>query len=248
MISYLPLKKGGKLAYHYTEGKQPGVVFLGGFRSDMSGVKAMALEAWCKKHGRAFLRFDYEGHGESSGNFEDGTIGLWLKNARLMLTKVTQGRQILVGSSMGGWLALLLAMQKPKTIAGIIGIAAAPDFTEIMMFETMSKAQIETLETQGKIMVKSDFGEQYPITRELIVEARNHLLLQDIIPVRCPVVLLHGKYDEEIPWEFSLKINRQLLTKDVKTILIEKGDHRLSTPGDIEKILNVLEKMVLRFN
>src|ERR1700735_4466128 len=143
MTSYLKLKNGGKIAYHKTEGVTPGVMFLGGFRSDMNGVKAVALENYCKKNGRAFLRFDYEGHGESSGEFEDCTIGRWKDNALLALMKLTEGRQILVGSSMGGWLSLLLAKQKPRRIAAVVGIAAAPDFTENSIFANLKKSQLK---------------------------------------------------------------------------------------------------------
>src|SRR6185369_11930132 len=143
MTSYLKLKNGGRIAYNKTEGAAPGVIFLGGFRSDMSGVKALALENFCKKNGRAFLRYDYEGHGESSGKFEEGTIGKWKDNALQVLTKLTEGRQILVGSSMGGWIALLLAKQKPRRVAGIVGIAAAPDFTEDLLLGKMKKSQIK---------------------------------------------------------------------------------------------------------
>lgn len=244
MTSYLKLKNGGRIAYNKTEGSSPGVVFLGGFRSDMNGVKAMAIENFCRKEGRAFLRFDYEGHGESSGNFEDCTIGLWSDDAMLALTKLTEGRQILVGSSMGGWIALLLAIQKPRNIAGIIGIAAAPDFTENMIFNKLKKNQLKELETKGSITVSSDEGDSYIVTKNFIEEARKHLLLNDRIRVKCPVRLLHGTKDDDVPWEVALQINEKLESVDVKTILIENGGHTLSEPKDIKKILNVLDKMI----
>lgn len=244
MTSYLKLKNGGRLAYNKTEGLGPGIMFLGGFRSDMNGVKALALENFCKKQGRAFLRFDYEGHGESSGRFEECTVGRWKDNAMLALTKLTEGRQILVGSSMGGWIALLLAAQKPRRTAGVLGIAAAPDFTEIML-DRLKKPQLRELEKKGKVMVTSDFGDDYPITRKFIHEARNHLLLENgTIPINCPVRLLHGTKDLEVPWEVSLQINEKVISEDVKTILVENGSHTLNEPDNLKKILSVLDKMI----
>lgn len=245
MISYLKLKNGGKLAYRKMDGISPGIIFLGGFRSDMNGVKAHALENFCKKQERAFICFDYEGHGSSSGKFEDCTIGKWKDNALSVLTKLTEGRQILVGSSMGAWLALLLAMQKPRRVAGIIGIASAPDFTENHLLAKLNKKQLRELESKGKTMVASDEGDHYPITRKFIEEARHHLLLEeDKIPINCPVRLLHGTKDEDIPWETSLLLNEKLVSEDVKTILIENGSHTLSEPKDIKKILSVVDKMI----
>ncbi len=239
------LKSGSdKIAYHKTEGKTPGIIFLGGFRSDMTGVKAMALEAFCKERSHAFVRFDYEGHGQSSRAFEDCTLGRWRDDALQVLTKLTEGPQILVGSSMGGWLALLLAIAKPRRVAGIVGIAAAPDFTETLLWEKLTPKQQKELQTKGKVMVPSDFGEPYAITRQFIEEAREHLLLHQEIPVNCPVRLLHGMKDEDVPWEVSFSINEKLASQDVKTILVENGDHRLSEPADIEKILRIVGKML----
>jgi pimeloyl-ACP methyl ester carboxylesterase len=242
MTSYLKLKNGGKIAYNKTEGTAPGIMFLGGFRSDMNGVKALALENYCKKNGRAFLRFDYEGHGESSAEFEDCTIGKWKENALLVLMKLTEGRQILVGSSMGGWLSLLLAREKPRRVAAVVGIAAAPDFTENMIFAKLKKGQLNELQKNGRVYVTSDEGDRYPVTRKFIEEARNHLLLEHKIQVRCPVRLLHGTKDEDVPWEVALQINERLASDDVKTILIENGSHTLSEAKDIKKILSVIDK------
>lgn len=242
--SYLKLKNGGRLAYRKTEGAAPGLVFLGGFRSDMTGVKAIALEAFAKERGLAFLRFDYRGHGQSSGDFEGCTIGTWREDANIVFSKLTKGPQILIGSSMGGWLALLLAAEKPRRVAGLVGIAAAPDFTEHLIFDSLTPKQREELKKKGKVMVPSDFGEPYPITRDLIEEGRDHLLLGAEIPVFCPVRLLHGIKDADVPWEVSFSINEKLATRDVRTILIEDGDHRLSEPKDIEKLLRVTGKLV----
>jgi pimeloyl-ACP methyl ester carboxylesterase len=242
--SHLKLKGGGTLAYHKTAGSAPGIVFLGGFRSDMTGVKAVALEAFCKERGQAFLRFDYRGHGQSSGDFAECGIGTWADDALEAITRLTKGPQILVGSSMGGWLALLVAIEKPRRVAGIIGIAAAADFTEHLMWEKLTPRQQEEVMRKGSVMVPSDMGPPYPITKRLIEEGRRYLLLGAEIPVFCPVRLLHGMKDEDVPWEVSLAINEKIAGKDVKTILIDEGDHRLSTPKDIEKLLSVTAKML----
>jgi pimeloyl-ACP methyl ester carboxylesterase len=242
--SYLKLRNGGRLAYHKREGTGPGIVFMGGFRSDMTGVKAMALETFARERDLAFVRFDYRGHGRSSGDFGDCTIGMWKEDALLVLTKLTKGPQILVGSSMGGWLALLAAREKPKRVAGIIGIAAAPDFTQNLLWEKLTPKQQAEIRQKGKIMVPSDMGEPYPITKRFIEEAREHRILDAEIPVFCPVRLLHGMKDADVPWEVSFSINEKLASRDVKTILIEGGDHRLSEPKDVEKLLRVTAKLL----
>lgn len=242
--SFLKLPSGGRIAYHKTEGKGPGILFLGGFRSDMTGVKATALESFCKERGHGFIRFDYEGHGQSSGAFEEGTIGRWYENAQAVFEKLAKGPHILVGSSMGGWLALLLAMRKPRKAAGLIGIAAAPDFTEHLIWDKFTESQRARLQKEGRLLVPSDYGEPYTITKELIVEGRNHLLLGKEIPIFCPVRLLHGMKDDDVPWEISLAVNEKLASSDVKTILVEEGDHRLSEPADIERLLRVTGKML----
>ncbi len=241
--SYLKLKSGEHLAYNRTEGASPGIVFMGGFRSDMTGVKALALEEFCKKRGLAFVRFDYRGHGQSEGGFEDGTIGGWRDDALAVLEKLTKGPQILVGSSMGGWLALLVALKKPRRVAGLICIAAAPDFTE-QIWENFTPAQKEEIEEKGYIMAPSDMGPPYPITAQLIADGRDHMLLDAEIPIFCPVRLLHGMKDDVVPWEVSLSLNEKIVSQDVKTFLVDNGDHRLSDPKDIERLLRVTEKLV----
>lgn len=245
--SYLKLKDGGRIAYCKSlgrEGAQPGVIFLGGFRSDMTGVKATALEAYCAERGQPFLRFDYRGHGQSSGDFAKCGIGTWANDALEVLTRLTKGLQILVGSSMGGWLALIAAIEKPRRVAGLIGIASAPDFTENLIWDKFTPVQQKELKTNGKIMVPSDMGEPYPITKHLIEDGRNYLLLDKQIPVYCPVRLLHGMKDTDVPWEVSMSLNEKIASQDVKTILIDDGDHRLSTPKDIERLLSVTGKML----
>ena len=221
------------LAYRQQKGDGPGVVFLGGFHSDMTGSKAEYLAEWCAARGRAFLRFDYSGHGASGGSFAEGTIGQWLADAELILTRLTAGPQILVGSSMGGWIALLLALRHPERLAGLIGIAAAPDFTEDLMwsqFPTEIRAQIER---DGMWLRPSEYGEPYPITRQLIEDGRRHLVLRAPISLEVPVRLLHGQADPDVPWQRSLTIAETLTSRDVAVTLIKDGDHRLSTPENL---------------
>ena len=236
-----------ELAYRKTAGSSPGVMFLGGFKSDMTGSKAVALEEHCTKTGRAFLRFDYSGHGESSGTFKDGTIGAWKQDALAMFDMQTSGPQIVVGSSMGGWLALLLAIARQERVAGLIGVAAAPDFTEQLINAELNQKQRKELEAKGVVYLPSCYGEEpYPITRELITEARDHLLLnKPVIPVECPVRLLHGMNDEDVPWEFALGINEKLATQDVKVNLIPDGNHRLSEPKHLAILCRTLDKLLL---
>lgn len=242
--SILRTNDGGSIAYHRLAGASPGIIFLGGFRSDMTGVKATALEDFCKERGQAFIRFDYRGHGQSSAKFEECTLSTWLEDALLVLTKLAKGPQIIVGSSMGGWLSLLLAIQKPRRIEGIIGIAAAPDFTEHLIWDKLTDKQKKQLKDDGKILVPSDYGDPYPITADLILDGREHLILHRDIPVYCPIRLLHGMKDDDVPWEVSMAINEKVGSSDVKTILIDNGTHRLSEPDDIRKLLSVTGKLL----
>ncbi|MGE0743709.1 MAG: alpha/beta hydrolase [Rhodospirillales bacterium] len=230
----LPRGDGAAIAYRQTPGAAPGVVFLPGFRSDMSGSKALALEAHCVARGQAFLRFDYQGHGESTGRFEDGTIGQWAADAAAAVTRLTEGPQILVGSSMGGWIMLLVARAHPKRVAGLVGIAAAPDFTEDLIWERMDEAQRATLMSAGVIHAPSQYDPvPTPITRALVEDGRRHLLLRRPITVHCPVRLLHGMRDPDVPFARALQLADALLSADVEVRLIKDGDHRLSRPQDL---------------
>ena len=235
---------GERLAYYYTPGHAPGVIFCGGFRSDMSGSKATTLESYCRGRGQAFLRFDYHAHGESPGDFLEGSIGRWTENALSLLDHVAQGPQVLVGSSMGGWIALNLALARPARVAGLLGIAAAADFTERLMYASMTPAQQATLMREGVLMVPSQYGDSYPITRLLIEEARQHLLLDVPIPLTCPVRLLQGMRDPDVPWSYAFDIAEALESKDVQTLLIKEGDHRLSGPEDLHVLTFTLEKLL----
>ena len=239
---------GATIAYHSTPGKLPGVVFLGGFRSDMTGGKALALEQFCRESGRAFLRFDYFGHGESSGAFTAGTIGRWADDAVAVLDALTDGPQVLVGSSMGGWIMLLAALRRPQRVAGLIGIAAAADFTEELMWGRFTDAQKAALERHGAVHTPNDDEDAgpTPITRGLIEDGRNHLLLGAPIGLRCPARLIHGMEDADVPWETSRRIAERLESEDVEVIGVKKGGHRLSEPRDLDRLMRTLEELLER--
>ena len=238
---------GVTLAYHRTEGRAPGIVFLGGFFSDMTGTKATALEAFARRRGQAFLSFDYQGHGQSSGRFEEGTIGLWAGDAIAALDHLTEGPQILVGSSMGGWIMLLAALARPTRIAALVGIAAAPDFTEDLMWQWFPEEVKAIIERDGVYHAPSDYDETpYPITKDLIRDGREHLLLRAPIPLDCPVRLLHGMGDEDVPWQTALAIADKLETADVEITLIKNGDHRLSEPVDLRRLEATLSALLSR--
>lgn len=238
---------GEAIAYRRLAGRTPGVVFLSGFMSDMTGTKAMSLETYCRSQGRTYLRFDYSGHGASSGRFEDGTIGRWLDDALAVLDRLTSGPQILVGSSMGGWIALLAARARPDRVAGLLGIAAAPDFTEDLMWDLFSPEQKETLMRDGAIREPSEYSETpYTITRALVEDGRNHLLLRAPIEIGCPVRLIQGQRDPDVPWRTSLRIAEGLRAEDVEVTLIKSGDHRLSTPSDLDLLCRTLDALCRR--
>lgn len=224
---------GIELAWARMEGSGPTVVFLPGFRSDMTGDKATNLAAFCAARGQAMLRLDYSGHGASGGTFEDGTIGIWAQDALAVIDQLTTGKLILVGSSMGGWLALLVALARPERVAALVGIAAAPDFTDALMWDAMTFEERATLMRDGILRIPSQYGDPTPITRALIEDGRNHLLLGNAILLDCKVRLLHGQADPDVPWEMALRISEQLVTPDVQVILVKDGDHRLSRPSDL---------------
>ena len=224
---------GVGLAWRTRPGASPTVVFIHGFRSDMTGEKAATLDAFCAARGQGFLRFDLSGHGASGGRFEDGTIGRWSEDALAAIDRLTEGRLLLVGSSMGGWLALLVARARAERIAALIGIAAAPDFTETLMWQAMAPEEQARLMRDGRLMAPSPYGEPYPVMRALVEDGRRHLLLQAPIPLACPVRLLHGQQDREVPWETALTLASRLHATDVRVTLVKDGDHRLSRPQDL---------------
>ncbi len=236
---------GIELAWALQPGRDPTVVFLPGFSSDMSGEKATDLVRHCAAIGQAMLRFDYSGHGASGGRFEDGTIGSWTRDALLVIDRVAEGRLILVGSSMGGWIALLAALARRDRVAGLIGIAAAPDFTEALMWEAMTFEERATLMRDGVLMVPSRYGNSYPVTRALIEDGRNHLLLPGApIQLDCPVRLLQGQQDPDVPWELALRVADRLTATDVRVTLIKDGDHRLSRPQDLALLRRTLDGLL----
>ena len=242
--SHLNRPDAGTIAYHALEGKAPTIVFLGGLMSDMTGTKAMTLEAHCRDSGRAFLRFDYTGHGQSDGRFEDGTIGDWHRDTLAVIDQLTDGPLVLVGSSMGGWQMLLAARARPERVRGLVGVAAAPDFTEDLMWDTFNAATREALITDGIIHMASDYGDDpYPISRGLIEDGREHLLLRAPLPFEGPVRLLHGMADDDVPWQVSLKISDRLTTPDVVPTFIKGGDHRLSGDADLARLITAVEEV-----
>ena len=243
-VERLQRPDGNNVAYAKTAGAAPAVVFLGGFRSDMTGTKAVALEDWAQRTGRAFLRFDYLGHGQSSGRFEDGTIGRWLDDSLAAIDQLTTGPLVLVGSSMGGWLSLLVARARPERLAGLVLIAAAPDFTERMLLKGLSAEDRIALERDGRLERPSQYSPEPSVfTWKLIEEGRRHLLLDKKLVLPCPVRLLHGQSDPDVPWEYSLQIAQHLDAPEVITTLIKGGDHRLSTPADIARLIATVEEL-----
>jgi pimeloyl-ACP methyl ester carboxylesterase len=229
-------------------GRAPGLFWLGGFNSDMKGTKAVALDSWAAEHGRACVRFDYSGHGESGGKFVDGTIGRWLEDSVAVFTQFCRGPQVVIGSSMGGWMALLLAREiagkaKDAALAGLVLIAPAPDFTEELMWKGFSPEIRREIEQNGVWLRPSEYGEPYPITRALIEEGRNHLLLGRAIDIGCPVHILQGAQDPDVPWQHALALAHRLPAEDVVLTMIQDGDHRLSRPQDIARILAAVEEM-----
>jgi pimeloyl-ACP methyl ester carboxylesterase len=240
----LTCSDGATIAYHRLVGKSPGIVFLGGFRSDMTGTKAMALEAFCRARGQGFLRFDYFAHGASSGAFAEATIGRWRDDALRVLDGLTEGPQILVGSSIGGWLMLLAARARPERIAALVGVAAAPDATEELMWRRLSPAQQQVMRREGSITIPSAYDPAgYLLTDRLIEDGRAHLVLQAPIAVSCPVRLLHGMRDADVPWQTSLRLAECLVGADVTVTLVTGGDHRLSSDADLGRLWRVLEAL-----
>lgn len=234
-----------QIACHQTAGQGPGVVFLGGFRSDMTGTKALFLQDWATRNGRAFLRFDYSGHGQSSGDFLDGAIGDWAEDALAAVTQLTTGPQILVGSSMGGWIALLLARRIPDRIAGLIGIAAAPDFTEDSMWAGFDADQRHELQTKGRVNLPSDYADApYTITRRLIEDGRQHLTLRTPLHLPFPVRLLQGTNDTDVPPAVALRLMDHATAPDLTLTLVKGADHRFSTPDCLHLIVQALDNIL----
>lgn len=224
-------------------------MFLPGFRSDMNGIKAQALAGHCRARNRPFLRFDYFGHGASSGDFRAGSIGRWLDDALAVIDGLTEGPQILVGSSMGGWIALMAALARSERVAALIGIAPAPDFTEDLIWGRLSAAQRKQFLESGELAAPSVYeADVIPITLGLVEEGRRHLLLRGgPIALGCPVRLLHGMEDPDVPYQTSLRLLRKLTGTEAVLELIEDGDHRLSRPPDLERLFAAVDAIAARF-
>ena len=234
--SYFTSPEGRRLAYRATAPSRSGLTFvwLSGFKSDMSGTKATELESWAIEAGHGFLGFDYSGHGESDGAFENGTISDWRADALAAIDAHSAGPVVLVGSSMGGWMALLSALARKDRVAGLVLIAPAPDFTEKLMWpEFSAEAQAEIME-KGFTLRPSDYDEPYTITMKLIEDGRDHLVMREKMPISVPVRLLHGMCDESVPYELSLRIAGNVESEDVQIRFVKDGDHRLSTDRDLE--------------
>lgn len=238
-----------RIAVRAREGDPPGLFWLGGFKSDMRGTKAVALDAWAAERRRACIRFDYSGHGESGGDFVEGTIGRWLEESVAVFEQFCVGPQVVIGSSMGGWMALLLARELARrpapraSLKGLVLIAPAPDFTEELMWKGFSPEIRHQIETTGAWLRPSEYGEPYPITRNLIEEGRRHLLLGATIEVGCPVHILQGAQDPDVPWKHAFALAHRLPAEDVVLTMVQDGDHRLSRPQDIARILAAVTEM-----
>jgi pimeloyl-ACP methyl ester carboxylesterase len=238
-------RNGVELAWSLTPGDGPTTVFLPGFRSDMGGSKALETNAFCQRNGLACLRLDYSGHGASGGRFEDGTIGRWRDDALFLIDQHTEGDLVLVGSSMGGWIALLLTLARPDRVIGLVGIAAAPDFTETLMWEAMTDGEREILLRNGVLLTPSQYGVPVPVTSGLIEDGRTHLLMGGPIAITVPVRLLQGQQDPDVPWQTAMRLADRLETDDVQITLIKDGDHRLSRPGDLALLRHTLAALLL---
>lgn len=242
--SFLDTPQGRRIAFHRTAGTGPCVVFLGGLKSDMEGTKALHLEAWARARGQAFLRFDYSGHGESSGSFADGCIGDWHEDSLAAVGALTEGPVVVVGSSMGGWQALLLARAIPERIAGMVTIAAAPDFTEDGYWAGFTDDQKRALETTGRVEVASDYMEPYVITRRLIEDGRRRLVLRDPLPLPFPVRCLQGTADTAVGTETALRLLDHADCPDMRLTLVKHADHRFSDGPCLGLIVAAVEDVL----
>ena len=240
-IDHLEIGADLRLAYRHRAGQGPTIVFLPGYRSDMEGGKATALDAWAEREGRAMLRFDYAGCGVSDGDFETQSLANWRNDALAMIDDVIEGPVVLVGSSMGGWLMLLAALARPDRVVGLVGIASAPDFTSWGFSQEQKMAILQ----DGRIEEPSPYDDlPYVTTREFWQSGESLRLLHAPIEVDCPVRLLHGQADADVPWVYSLEIMKLLRSADVQTVLIKDGDHRLSRPGDIALLIATVNGLV----
>ena len=243
-LEYLDCGAGGKLACRIRPGKGPALLWLGGLRSDMDGTKAQALDAWARDQGRAMVRFDYFGHGRSPGRFEDGTISRWRDDALCVLDACCPKGAIAVGSSMGGWVALLLALARPQQVRALALIAPAPDFTETLMWAHFDEGTRRQIMERGVIHLPADGDDEpMPISRALIEDGRRHLLLNGRIAYDGPVRILQGVQDQSVPWDTALELMARLRSQDVQLNLAKNGDHRLSKPADLARLTQTVAEL-----
>lgn len=244
MTQFLTTEQGRRLAYVRTAGQGVGVVFLGGFRSDMTGTKAQFLQAWAQQLGRPFLRFDYSGHGQSSGDFLDGCIGDWAADAMAAIEGLTEGPQVIVGSSMGGWIACLVARAMPARVKALVGIAAAPDFTEDSMWASFDQAQRAALARDGFVDLPSEYDEgPYRITARLIEDGRTQLVLRAPLPLPFPVRLLQGSADVDVPPSVALRLFEHADSPDLRLTIVKGADHRFSDPENLALLAQTLSDL-----
>ncbi|MDA7426783.1 alpha/beta hydrolase [Thalassococcus lentus] len=240
-LAYLDGPRGDRLAYVYTAGKAPCVVFLSGYRSDMEGTKAVHLESWAKSRGQAFLRLDYSGHGQSGGVFEEGCIGDWAADAAAVIRAVAPGPVVLVGSSMGGWIASILSQR--LQVAGFVGIAAAPDFTEDGFWAGFDEEQRRKVIEEGGVELPSAYEDPYVVTKKLIEDGRDNLVLRSPLPMTWPVRLLQGTEDEAVSRETALRLLDHIAGEDVRLTLVKGADHRFSDPACLTMIETAIQEV-----
>ena len=232
------------IAYLRQTGTGPGVLWLGGYASDMRGTKAAFLADWAARHGRSFCRFDYTGHGDSGGDFEDGSIGEWAQDALAVLDQLTDGPQILVGSSMGAWVACLLAKWRPEKTGAMLLIAPAPDFTSELMWPSWDEVTRQTMMRAGRVEIPSAYDDSVMVyTRKLVEDGEANRVLSQPLDIDVPVRILQGMEDETVPWQHAVRLAEHIGTGNVILTLIKKGDHRLSTPDDLELLAETLEAL-----
>jgi pimeloyl-ACP methyl ester carboxylesterase len=241
---FLDRGDGERLAWRKVDGAGPTVVWLGGFRSDMAGTKAQVIADWALERGRAYVRFDYFGHGESSGDFQHGTITRWREDALTVLDELAPGPVTLVGSSMGGWIACLVAAAIPERVRSMVLIAPAPDFTEKLMSPEISEKDRETLQVTGVFLRESAYGDPYPITRQLLEDGARWSILDNPVPIEAPVRILQGGADPDVPWRHALSLAQAIKGEDVVFTLVKDGDHRLSRPQDLSRLIKVLDELM----
>ena len=231
------------IAYKQSHGQSPGLIWCGGLKSDMEGTKAAALHDWALQQDIGFVRFDYFGHGASSGEFRNGTISRWTQDTLTIIDELTEGPQILIGSSMGGWTSLLTAQVRPERIKALVLIAPAPDFTEKLMWAGFSEDIRRTIMQDGIYYQPSDYDEPYEISRELILDGRENLLLGSQIGYAGPVRILQGMQDTSVPWQHALDVQKALVSDDTELTLVKNGDHSLSGPDDIRRLIRMVESV-----